>query len=173
MGENRQESELRAQQPGCGCGHLSACHQASLWHCRASLRAAQRRDAQRGGGRPELAVLLSTALRMPPPPCERGGAQNSDLRASKHSMSPLPLHPPCSGGAKGDNASCCSLPTYCSLSSPSPGNHVVILFTLLRGIQVLLPRSHKKKELEEEHEGELVPKGCRDRSVDLGLLDTL
>lgn len=47
-GENRQESELRAQQPGCGCGHLSACHQASLWHCRASLRAAQRRDAQRG-----------------------------------------------------------------------------------------------------------------------------
>lgn len=48
VGENRQESELRAQQPGCGCGHLSACHQASLWHCRASLRAAQRRDAQRG-----------------------------------------------------------------------------------------------------------------------------
>lgn len=47
-GENRQESELRAQQPGCGCGHLSACHQASLWHCRASLRAAQRRDVQRG-----------------------------------------------------------------------------------------------------------------------------
>ncbi|XP_040560944.1 regulator of G-protein signaling protein-like isoform X4 [Gallus gallus] len=34
----------------------------------------------------------------------------------------------------------------------SPSNHVVILFTLLRGIQVLLPRSHKKKELEEEHE---------------------
>uniref|UniRef100_A0A8C9LF75 Regulator of G protein signaling like 1 n=1 Tax=Pavo cristatus TaxID=9049 RepID=A0A8C9LF75_PAVCR len=34
----------------------------------------------------------------------------------------------------------------------SPSNHVIILFTLLRGIQVLLPRSHKKKELEEEHE---------------------
>uniref|UniRef100_A0A803XNT9 Regulator of G protein signaling like 1 n=1 Tax=Meleagris gallopavo TaxID=9103 RepID=A0A803XNT9_MELGA len=43
----------------------------------------------------------------------------------------------------------------CSESSEiySPSNHVVILFSLLRGIQVLLPRSHKKQQLEEEHEG--------------------
>ncbi|POI33795.1 hypothetical protein CIB84_002451, partial [Bambusicola thoracicus] len=34
----------------------------------------------------------------------------------------------------------------------SPSSHVVILFTLLRGIRVLLPRSHKKKKVEEERE---------------------
>ncbi|XP_072199428.1 regulator of G-protein signaling protein-like [Excalfactoria chinensis] len=34
----------------------------------------------------------------------------------------------------------------------SPSNNAVILFSLLRGIRVLLPRSHKKKELEEERE---------------------
>ncbi|XP_015725239.1 regulator of G-protein signaling protein-like [Coturnix japonica] len=47
-------------------------------------------------------------------------------------------------------------PTFVTSSEPSeiysPGNNAVILFSLLRGIQVLLPRSHKKKELEEEHE---------------------
>lgn len=52
-GGNRQESELRAQQPGCGCGHLAGCHQASLWHCRASFRGAQRRDAP-GDSCPQL-----------------------------------------------------------------------------------------------------------------------
>ncbi|XP_031451486.1 regulator of G-protein signaling protein-like isoform X1 [Phasianus colchicus] len=48
-----------------------------------------------------------------------------------------------------------SIKKACSESSEiySPSNHVVILFSLLRGIQVLLPRSHKKEELEEEHEG--------------------
>lgn len=48
-------------------------------------------------------------------------------------------------------------------SSPSPGNHVVIMFTLLGGIRILLPHSQKKKELQkellEEQRGELVPRG--------------
>lgn len=47
--------------------------------------------------------------------------------------------------------------------SPSPGNHVVIMFTLLGGIRILLPHSQKKKELQkellEEQRGELVPRG--------------
>ncbi|KAM6415420.1 regulator of G-protein signaling protein-like [Rhynochetos jubatus] len=69
-------------------------------------------------------------------------------------------------GFKGDNTSrrppsfaIRALATqYCFLSSPSPGGHAVIVFTLLKGIQILLPQP-QKMELLEKQEGEPVLKG--------------
>lgn len=49
---------------------------------------------------------------------------------------------------------------YCFISSPSPGNQAIIVFTLLKGIQTLLPQPQKKMEPLEEQKGEPGLKGA-------------
>ncbi|CAN0292277.1 unnamed protein product [Bubo scandiacus] len=67
-------------------------------------------------------------------------------------------------GFKGDNTSCCppSFATpYRFISSPSPSNHTIIVFTLLKGIQILLPKPQKKTKLPEEQKDS--DKSCEKR----------
>lgn len=71
-------------------------------------------------------------------------------------------------GFKGNKASCCPpsfaismlASQYCFISSPSPGHHTVIVFTLLKGVQILLPQAQKKMEPLEEQKGEPMLKGA-------------
>lgn len=71
-------------------------------------------------------------------------------------------------GFKGNNASCCPpsfairvlASQYCFISYPSPGNHTVIVFTLLKGVQILLPQPQKKMEPLEQQKGEPMLKGA-------------
>lgn len=71
-------------------------------------------------------------------------------------------------GFKGDKTSCYT-PLFAIralttqhhfISSPSPGNHTIIAFTLLKGVQILLPQPQKKVEPLEEQKGETVLKGA-------------